>query len=455
MHENRSAALWPFAILATLGVAGVGCSDADPQSTETLEIGTVTSQLVGVPNFGPNPAQLTMTVYVPDGMPAGPRPLVVALHGCSQNPDQYTAAGWNELADVWKFYVVYPGQNNGKNNSLGCFNWGGRWPSAPNAFVFTPEPLDTGALARGKDENESIKEMVDKMKADHAVDSSRVFVTGLSAGGGMAAVLLATWPDVFSAGAIMSGIPYGCAMSKKTTEEANNCMKAYSGTTAYLARTPSAWGDLVRGAAAGHGSAFPRVSIWAGTADGTVAPSILNEHVKQWTNVHGADSDADTTNTVDGYPHKEFKDGSGKVVVETYEITGKPHGTMVNPSAPVDPGTPNGPKCGKAGSYIVSAGICSTYYAAKFFGLAPGSDPNGSSTSGGPNGGPNGTSSNGASGTSSTGGAHGKIPGTPYSASSTCSIGVTTAGGTSFGLTVGALALGLAVSRRKRRERAS
>ncbi|QUS47039.1 prolyl oligopeptidase family serine peptidase [Salmonella enterica subsp. enterica serovar Dessau] len=91
--------------------------------------------------------------------------------------------------------------------------------------------------------------MVDKMKADHKIDDKRVFVTGLSGGGAMAALMLAVWPDVFSGGAIFAGIPYGCAMSQKTTAEAGNCLTDYTGSNAYLSRTPQQWGDLVRSAA--------------------------------------------------------------------------------------------------------------------------------------------------------------------------------------------------------------
>ena len=401
------------------------CAPPTDDEVEGEPIGTATAGLVTVPSFGTNPAQLEMSKFVPSAPPAGPRPLVVVLHGCTQNAATYERAGWNALAEAWGFYVVYPEQNTIRNNSSGCFNWGGRWRSAPNSFVLSPEPLDVDEIARGHGENESIKEMVDKMKADHAIDDKRVFVTGLSAGGAMTAVMLATWPDVFSAGAIFAGVPYGCATDKKTTAEAANCLKDYSGTNAYLARTPKAWGDLVRSAAPGHDGPWPRVQIWHGTADRIVSPRNMTELVKQWTDVHGTDQTPDAKDEVEGYPHEQYEDGSGNVVVETFQITGKGHGTEVAASQPIDPAKPDGPRCGKAGPYIIEAGICSTYHAAKFFGLDPSSADGAQGAPGSADGGATGGSAGelpgaGADGGASAGGGRGDAKSVDGAASSTC-----------------------------------
>lgn len=433
-----------FAILLPLVVACAGSGDA----TEADPLGQTSAALEAVASFGTNAAQLKMFRYVPADMPPGPRPMVVVLHGCTQSAAAYESAGWNALADAWKFYVVYPEQNNTRNNSSGCFNWGGRWKSAPQTFVFTPEALDVGEIARGNGENESIKEMVDKMKADRSIDDKRVFVTGLSGGGAMAALMLAVWPDVFSGGAIFAGIPYGCATDKKTTAEASNCLKDYTGANAYLARTPKGWGDLVRAAAPSFKGPYPRVSIWHGTVDAVVNKANQGELVKQWTDVNGIDQTPDAQDTVDGFPHAEYKDGAGKTLVETYLITGQGHGTEVAPEKPVDPGLAGSAKCGKAGAYILSSGICSTYYAGKFFGLdrataEPAAD-GGASSSGGSSG------SSGASGgaSSSSGGASGSSG--SKSGSSTCSASRGVGSDESSLLGLG-LALGAVVLARRRR----
>lgn len=349
------------------------------QSRSPMALPLLFAALTEVASFGANPAQLTMKKHVPAAVPAGPRPLVVALHGCTQTAEAYESTGWSSLADQWGFYVVYPGQNTAKNNSGGCFNWGGRWKSAPQAFVLSPE-----ALIEDDTEHQSIRQMVDKMKADHAVDGARVFVTGLSAGGAMTALLLAKAPDVFSAGAIFAGVPYGCATDKKTTSEAAACLKDYSGANAYLSRTPKAWGDLVRAASPTFKGPWPRVQIWHGTADFIVDDANQRELVKQWTDVNGADQTPDVSDTVESYPHALYRDASGKVVVETFTITGKSHGTEVAASKPIDPANAGGAKCGKAGAYVIEAGICSTYWAARFFGLDPAAPvvPGSSSTPG-------------------------------------------------------------------------
>ena len=113
----------------------------------------------------------------------------VALHGCTQQAADFDQVGFDALADQYKFYVVYAEQP-AANNPVSCFNWFGKYN----------QPSDKTNLQRGKGENESIAEMVVKTKADFAVDPSRVFIAGFSAGGSMTSVMLADWPEIFSAG---------------------------------------------------------------------------------------------------------------------------------------------------------------------------------------------------------------------------------------------------------------
>jgi poly(hydroxyalkanoate) depolymerase family esterase len=182
---------------------------------------TDAAELTAVSSFGSNPGALKMYVYSPAGVPDG-APLVLALHGCTQTASDYTNAGWNELADKYKFHVVYPEQQKA-NNQNGCFNW-----------------FSSGDITRGQGEAESIVEMVSYMKSHSHVDGSRVFITDLSAGAAMTNVMLATYPDVFNAGAIMAGLPYACATS---TSAAYSCMNPG------VDKTPAAWGSFVRRAA--------------------------------------------------------------------------------------------------------------------------------------------------------------------------------------------------------------
>src|SRR5262249_44416653 len=167
---------------------------------------------------------LRMFAYTPKHMPPG-APLVVALHGCTQTSHEYDqGTGWSSLADRFGFAVVYP-QQQPTNNPKNCFSW------------FLP-----GDIARDHGEALSIKEMVEHAVATFTLDRRQVFVTGLSAGGAMACVMLATYPEVFAGGAIIAGLPYGCA---------NNVQQAFEAMFAKNGHAAQALGDPVR-AASGH-----------------------------------------------------------------------------------------------------------------------------------------------------------------------------------------------------------
>ncbi|MGV9236973.1 extracellular catalytic domain type 1 short-chain-length polyhydroxyalkanoate depolymerase [Streptomyces nigra] len=293
------------------------------------------ASLQEVTGFGSNPGALRMFRYVPDGLPAG-RPVVVALHGCTQNAAGYgTGSGWLQLADRWKFSVVLP-QQQSANNLSSCFNW-----------------FQTGDIARGQGEAASIAQMVDRQLADTSGDGSRVQVTGLSAGGGMTAVMMAAYPEKFAAGGIVAGLPYGCAQAAGSPYV---CM--------YVGATQSArqWGDRVRAARPGYTGPWPTLVAFQGTADYTVKPVNMTDLTRQWTDAHGTDQTADVSDTVAGFPHQVFRDSSGRAVVETYSLTGMGHGQ------PVDPGT-GAEQCGTAGAYLLDVNLCAAHRMGRAWGL--------------------------------------------------------------------------------------
>ncbi|UXY20108.1 PHB depolymerase family esterase [Streptomyces cynarae] len=301
-----------------------------------LTPGTATAaSLEEVTGFGSNPGALRMYRYVPGGLPAG-RPVVVALHGCTQDAAGYgTGSGWIQLADRWGFSVVLP-QQQSSNNPSNCFDW-----------------FQSGDIERGQGEAASVAQMVDRQLADVSGDPGRVYVTGLSAGGGMTAVMMATYPEKFAAGGVVAGLPYGCAQAAGSPYV---CM--YVGAT----QTPKQWGDRVRAARPGYSGPWPTLTVFQGTADYTVKPVNMTDLMKQWTDVHGADQVADVSDTVAGYPHQVFRDPSGNAVVETYSITGMGHGQ------PVDPGT-GSEQCGAAGSYFLDVNLCAAYRLGRVWGL--------------------------------------------------------------------------------------
>jgi poly(hydroxyalkanoate) depolymerase family esterase len=325
-----------------LALSFLGCEalrmPAEELPEAPSEVAQVQSALTQVTSFGTNPGNLKMWTHVPASMPAN-APLVVALHGCTQTAAGYEATGWSALANQLKFYVVYPEQLSGNNQNT-CFNW-----------------FEPGDIARGQGEALSIKQMVDSMKTTYSIDPARVYVTGLSAGAAMTHVMAATYPDVFAGGAVMAGVPYKCAL---TMNDAFSCMSPGAD------KTPTAWRDLVRGAYSTYTGPYPRMSIWHGTSDYTVKNTNLTEGVEQWTAVHGIDLTEDVSETVAGYPHKVYKDASGKALVESYAVTGMGHGTAIDPAFKF-PGTTVA--CGTAGAYVLDTDICSTWQVAKFFGL--------------------------------------------------------------------------------------
>ncbi|MGV9233053.1 extracellular catalytic domain type 1 short-chain-length polyhydroxyalkanoate depolymerase [Streptomyces nigra] len=293
------------------------------------------ASLQEVTGFGSNPGALRMFRYVPDGLPAG-RPVVVALHGCTQNAAGYgTGSGWLQLADRWKFSVVLP-QQQSANNLSSCFNW-----------------FQTGDIARGQGEAASIAQMVDRQLADTSGDAFRVQVTGLSAGGGMTAVMMAAYPEKFAAGGIVAGLPYGCAQAAGSPYV---CM--------YVGATQSArqWGDRVRAARPGYTGPWPTLVAFQGTADYTVKPVNMTDLTRQWTDAHGTDQTADVSDTVAGFPHQVYRDSSGRAVVETYSLTGMGHGQ------PVDPGT-GAEQCGTAGAYLLDVNLCAAHRMGRAWGL--------------------------------------------------------------------------------------
>ena len=291
------------------------------------------SPLVEITGFGSNPGDLRMLSFVPAKLQQKPG-LVVVLHGCGQTASGYDlGAGWSTLAEHYGFALLMPEQQR-TNNAQGCFNW------------FNPD--DT---ARDHGEACSIRQMIARMVADHGIARDRIFVTGLSAGGAMTSVMLATYPEVFSAGAVIAGLPYGVA---------SNVREALSGMMQSPSRPAGELGDLVRNASA-HQGPWPKLSVWHGSADRTVNPANANEIVKQWLDVHDLPLAPMSEGTVDGYPHQVWWNADGETIVESYTITNMAHGTPL--------GGDNDERYGAQGAFLIEAGISSSYHIANFFGL--------------------------------------------------------------------------------------
>lgn len=292
------------------------------------------SRLPRLDGFGSNPGALSGHFYIPPGLKPGAA-LVVVLHGCTQNAAGYDrGSGWSTLADRAGFALLYPEQRRSNNMNL-CFNW-----------------FDRSDIARSGGEAESIAQMVAAMVDRHALDRGQIFVTGLSAGGAMAAVMLATYPDLFAAGAIIGGLPYGGAIS---VSQALDRMRGHGGANAASAA------ETVRSASDGVSHRLPAIAIWQGDADATVVPANAEQLADQWRTVHGLAASPSETDRGANWEHRVWRDAAGRAAVEHWSIADMGHGV------PIDPAGPAG--LGKAGPYMLDVGLSSTQVIARAWGL--------------------------------------------------------------------------------------
>ncbi|APG87374.1 poly(3-hydroxyalkanoate) depolymerase C (plasmid) [Sinorhizobium americanum CCGM7] len=178
-------------------------------------------------------------LYIPASAPDRPRGLVIMLHGCKQDPEDFAAGtGMNAVAETHGLVVAYPRQS-GANNASSCWNW----------FRSADQMRDEGEPA-------IIAGITKEIMSEFSLDRGRVFVAGLSAGGAMAAVMGETYPDLYSAAGIHSGLAYGSA---------NDVMSAFSAMRGEggLASSPKRLANRHR----------LRTIVFQGSADRTVHPS--------------------------------------------------------------------------------------------------------------------------------------------------------------------------------------
>lgn len=261
-------------------------------------------------------------------------PLVVLLHGCKQDATEFgMETGWIEAAKLFEFALLLVGQKRINNADL-CFNW------------FSP--LDN---RRNAGEAASIAGAVSELLSRGAVDPKKIFITGLSAGGAMTSVMLACYPELFSAGGIIGGLPYGISTWAPVAAEyltGERRISSIEQVRHIRSRNPG-----VR--------RWPRVSIWHGDDDDRVSPVNASDTVSQWLEIHRLRRSPHQIELVGSHEKRNWFGRNGKLRVEEFRLDGFGH------ALPIAPHT--GLKLGRPGKYVQDTSISSTEHLIRFFGL--------------------------------------------------------------------------------------
>ena len=299
------------------------------------------NEVVDVEDFGDNPGNLGMKMYVPESVKhdsISNIPLVVALHGCSQTlSNLMEGSGWNQLAEENGFIVVYPMQKFINNTSL-CFNW-----------------FKNKDITRGSGECGSIKNMVDYVIENYKIDQKRIFIYGLSAGAAMSTSMLANYPEMFNAGAIFAGAPHGIA---------TNGIQGVKVMLSVPNKTAEEWGEKIPNY--NDGISYPKLIVVHGEEDNVVSIASSFELIKQWKYLKKVDNQdrkvEDNFSKNKQVKRMSYIDSNQQECIVFYQIKGVGHQITVDEGKGEKKG-------GKANMYAIDIGFYSTYYVVKDFGL--------------------------------------------------------------------------------------
>lgn len=254
-------------------------------------------------NFGTNPGDLKASYYLPkskDSNSADPA-LVILLHGCAQQAETLAQqSGLFGLAKQHNFALLLP-QQGLSNNVKHCFNW-----------------YSADDYTKDKGETLSIKNMITRLKQKLA--SENVYIIGLSAGGAMASSLLVHYPELFTAGAVIAGIPFPCADGLIT---GISCMKNGPSQTADELVTRIKKINPKK-------TEWPKLSVWTGVNDSIVNPVNSSMLAQQWAKLSRLKAKPIVDNEA-GYKITRWQNSDTEVKVELVEVMKRDHGIMVNP----------------------------------------------------------------------------------------------------------------------------
>lgn len=226
-------------------------------------------------------------LFIPPGAGTRPMPLVVMLHGCTQDADDFAeGTRLNELGRSEGLFVLYPAQSR-RANPQGCWNW-----------------FKSNHQGRGRGEPGLLAGMVQDVLGRHPIDPRRVYVAGLSAGGAMAAIVAAAYPELFAAAGVHSGLAPGTAHDVKSAFEA-----------------------MRKGAAADPRAIPVPTIVFHGDADGTVHVANGRQVVAAAASgriTHAASEERQTAGRRSA-TRQVLRDAAGAVVAELWVVHGSAH----------------------------------------------------------------------------------------------------------------------------------
>ena len=253
-------------------------------------------------------------LYVPGGYRSGdPVPLIVMLHGCTQSPDDFAAGTrMNDAAEEHTCLVVYPGQTSAANMRK-CWNW-----------------FNEADQRRGEGEPSLIAGITRTVMRDYSIDPHRVYVAGMSAGGAAAAIMGATYPDLYAAIGVHSGLPCGAARDV---------------TLALAAMRRGSVGDSADAAGAARaGKRLVPVIVFHGDRDTTVNPRNGDAVVTQSAHLAALKVRTENCRVPGGHAYRRsvHTDASGRTAIEQWVVLGaghawcggSPEGSYTDPRGP-------------------------------------------------------------------------------------------------------------------------
>jgi poly(hydroxyalkanoate) depolymerase family esterase len=258
--------------------------------------------LTRVTGFGANPTNLGMYVYVPDTVAAKPA-LLVLVHYCSGSAGAIFNGNGHDYvtaADRYGYIIVVPEATRDGH----CFD------------VSTK----AGLTRDGGSDSTGIMSMVAWTRQHYNVDPARIVVSGFSSGAMMTNVLAAEYPDVFAAGAAFSGVPAGCFATTDGSLWNSQCAGGN------VVKTAQQWADQAHAMYPGYTGAYPRMQLWHGDQDTTLAYRNFGEEIKQWTALHSLTTTPSfTDHPQPSWTRTRYGDTGTRATVEGVVVAGTGH----------------------------------------------------------------------------------------------------------------------------------